>query len=168
MTADIRCVFTASPHLFAVDLWKRLAVTSPTHLQLSSHSHWAPLSKRAAAALCLLLVFFFMLRRILSVISLFGSCVHRCVRSHAWRFFFFSMGCLLKGLPGTLRPPAQTRCWAIRGVFKVHTVNNPTTNLPPTRHNNCSHSASASCLQTPLYIFLLHDLYKRSHSKHRG
>lgn len=44
--------------------------------------------------------------------SLFDNQARRCVRSHAGDFFFFFF------LPGSFRPPTQTNCLAIRGVFR--------------------------------------------------
>lgn len=50
--------------------------------------------------------------------SLFGNCVQRCVRSHAGGFFIYIFISRCKKVAWLhLRPPAQTRHWAIRGVF---------------------------------------------------
>lgn len=121
MTADIRCVFTASPRLFAVDLWQRLAVASLTHLQLSSHSHRLVQSKSKAAALGFLLVSFSC-----SVEFCYSSLFGSCVSDHMLEVFTYKL--LQKGFLA-LRPPADIR--AIRGVFK-HTVNNKIRDLSQT------------------------------------
>lgn len=115
MTADIRYVFTTSPHLFAVDLWKRLAIAPLTHLQLSSHSYRMLLSKSAAAMLCLFLCFSCSVGFCHS--SLFVNWAHRRVRSHAGGFFYEPL--LQKGSLALSGLPHRPRCWALRAVFKV-------------------------------------------------